>query len=285
MLALVRFVHEESHLGPSFSPNPDSPALPPRQISTCTLSRVNTPHWVWGKLAAWCECVLHPVVECEQGLSYLEVAWNPSRTEKVDGGICRSGVSSWRKDDCVFVIHEGSDDSSFLVPWSLWSPTQMTFISGWTARVGVPRLNTGKENKTGERKNRAEYDDLQRSHICFSTPTASLMNCCWGVQHPRAHQGPVHTDINVCSLFLLQWDVWFLCIDLFRVYWPIFPVLALKPFLAHRLIWSGTTTGPCGATWTLCYNNIKTVILGLDFCPFNRVSVCICECLTDVAET
>lgn len=149
----------------------------------------------------------------------------------------------------------------------------MTFISGWTAWVGVPRLNTRKENKTGERKNRAEYDDLQRSHICFSTPTASLMNCCWGVQHPRAHEGPVQTDINVFSLFLLQWDVWFLCIDLFRVYWPIFPVLPRKPFLAHRLIWSGTATGPCEATWTLHYNNIKTVVLGLDFCPFNcRVS-------------
>lgn len=54
---------------------------------------------------------------------------------------------------------------------------------------------------------------------------------------------------------------WFLRIDLFRVYWPIFPVLALKP------------TGPSEATWTLCCNNIKSVILGLDFCPFNcRVS-------------
>lgn len=63
MLPLVPFVHEESHLGPSFSPNPDSPALL-TSMSTCTLSRVNTPHWVWGKLTAWCECVLHPVMEC-----------------------------------------------------------------------------------------------------------------------------------------------------------------------------------------------------------------------------
>lgn len=31
MLPLVPFVHEESHLGPSFSPNPDSPALPSRR--------------------------------------------------------------------------------------------------------------------------------------------------------------------------------------------------------------------------------------------------------------
>lgn len=132
------------------------------------------------------------------------------------------------------------------------------------------KYEKGEQNR---REEESEDDDLQRSHICFSTPTASLMNCCWGVQHPRAHEGPVQTDSKVFALFLLQWDVWFLYIDLFRLYWPIFPVLALKPFLAHRLIWSGTTTGPCEATWTLCYNNIKTVILGLDFCPFNcRVS-------------
>lgn len=129
-----------------------------------------------------------------------------------------------------------------------------------------PRVKYEKGEQNG-REEESEYDDLQRSHICFSTPTASLMNCCWGVQHPRAHEGPVHTDINVFTFFLLQWAVWFLWIDLFRLYWPIFPVLALKPFLAHRFIWNNYRT-----MWSNL-NNIKTVILGLNFCPFNcRVS-------------
>lgn len=45
------------------------------------------------------------------------------------------------------MIHEGGDDSSFLVPPSLLSPKQMTFIKGRTAGVRFPRLKTRNGNK------------------------------------------------------------------------------------------------------------------------------------------
>lgn len=72
------------------------------------------------------------------------------------------------------MIHKGGDDSSFLVPQSLWSPKQTTFIKGRTAGVRFPRLKTRNGNKEGEGKNRIHVErSIDFSHLLLQY---SLMN-------------------------------------------------------------------------------------------------------------
>lgn len=145
------------------------------------------------------------------------------------------------------MIHEGRDDSSFLVPWSVWSPKQMTFIRGWTAGVRAPRLDTRNERKTrGEEWGRA----LQSVHICFCNTAAWLMNC-FGVKEPRALEGHVHTDVSgfSCSIFLplLDRNIWFLCIDLFKLidlYFQLWNLFWHMMWSNHRTLCSNTTFIP-----------------------------------------
>lgn len=88
--------------------------------------------------------------------------------------------SNGRNDEyrAFVMIHEGGDDSSFLVPRSLLSPKQMTFIKGWTAGVRFPRLKTRNGNKTweGEKKIVLKVRDPRIPHICFCNMTAAPMN-------------------------------------------------------------------------------------------------------------
>lgn len=73
------------------------------------------------------------------------------------------------------MIHEGGNDSFFLVPQSLLSPKQMTFIKGRTAGVSkFPRL------KTGTKKNRINVESERSADFCFCSMTASLINLSEG---------------------------------------------------------------------------------------------------------
>lgn len=84
--------------------------------------------------------------------------WWPVKWSAIERGKKRQAEylgqewSNGRNDEyrAFVMIHEGEDDSSFLVPRSLLSPKQMTFIKGRTARAGFPRLKTRNGNKERE---------------------------------------------------------------------------------------------------------------------------------------
>lgn len=110
--------------------------------------------------------------------------------------------SNGRNDEyrAFVMIHEGGDDSSFLVPRSLWSPKQMTFIKGWTAGVRFPRLKTRNENKTWEgEKDRVESERSKDfSHLLLQYDDESFGE----VQRPEA----VLVARRICG-FLKVWQM------------------------------------------------------------------------------
>lgn len=129
---------------------------------------------VWiecGDLFSWNEVLILARLGMEGGkkqsvFTLTTLAWREGQPrwagEKGNGGKTRpveypgQGWSNGTNDECsgLVMIHQGEDDSFLVVPWSLFSPEQMTFIKGWTAGVGFPGLKSRSGNKTWERAKR-----------------------------------------------------------------------------------------------------------------------------------
>lgn len=151
------------------------------------------------------------------------------------------------------MILRGRDDSSFLVPWPVWSPKQMTFISGWTAGIGPPKLDTRNERKTrGEERGRvwrsAEIPHLLLQSSCLADEWFFL-----GLQDPRALEGHVQTDIS-------------------GFFFPCGIILLFKRFDFYVLIclrWLTYISSPCSETFfgTWMWSNYRTVWSNTTFNP------------------
>lgn len=154
------------------------------------------------------------------------------------------------------MIHGGRDDSSFLVPWSVWSPKQMTFISGWTAGIRPPKLDTRNEKKTrGEEWGRV-WRSAEISHLLLQS-SCLADEWVFGVQDPRALEGDVQTDI---SGFSLRYHFAFKSFDFYVLICLRWLTYISSPCSETFFgTWCGATTVPYEATW-LSFQTFFTVL-------------------------
>lgn len=138
------------------------------------------------------------------------------------------------------------DDSSFLVPWSVWSPKQMRYISGWTAGIRPPRLDTRNEKKTRGGRMRLSLTIFRD----FTSAFVIQLPGWWMVlefRTPEHLKYPVQTDI---SGFSLRYHFAFKMFDLY-----VLICLSRLTYISSPCseaffgTWCGATTEPYEATW------------------------------------